>query len=318
VDSQWQIESLALKSRHALEVHGTDDVKIPFTVLVGKKLKPAALIMAGVHGDEYEGPAAILDLVEEINPAALEGSIIFVPFANPEAFAATSRRHPADNGDLNRSFPGEPQGKPTMRLAHLLVSEFVSQADCIFSLHGWGKEALVHPYVEYPAGDSETARTSRQAALASGFEYVYPYLWPKGVLGNYALQRGIPILEGEIGGMATITPHGQKLYHDAILRFLAHFNIFQFQAEVSRAQHGIHVVHHQEIRASQNGLFQSRLTVGDAVSAGETLGVIRGLNGVHLVTLQAPCAGMVGVMRTLSSVTTGDMLFHLFIESEEE
>lgn len=314
MDSQWHIESLALQSRHALEVHGTDNVKLPFTVLVGKKNKPAALIMAGVHGDEYEGPAAILDLVEEINPGALDGSIIFVPFANPQAFAAASRRHPGDNGDLNRSFPGDPQGKPTMRLAHLLVSEFVSQADCIFSLHGWGREALVHPYVEYPAGDSETARTSKQAALASGFEYVYPYPWPKGVLGNYALQQGIPILEGEIGGMATITPRGQTLYRGAILRFLAHFNILQ--PEVRSLQHDIHVVHHQEVRASQSGLFQTRLTVGDAVSAGETLGVIRGLDGVHLETLQAPCAAMVGVMRTLSSVTAGDMLFHLFIESE--
>ena len=149
----------------------------------------------------------------------------------------------------------------TMRLAHLLVSEFVGKADCIFSLHGWGKEALVHPYVEYPAGDSETARVSRQAALASGFEYVYPYFWPKGVLGNYALQQGIPILEGEIGGMATITPRGQKLYHDAILRFLSHFNILQ--AELPSARHGIRVVHHQEILASQNGLFQvaSRLAM---------------------------------------------------------
>lgn len=315
MESQWQLESLALQSRHALAVHGTDDVKIPFTVLVGKKLKPAALIMAGVHGDEYEGPAAILDLVEEINPGALEGSIVFVPFANPQAFAAASRRHPADNGDLNRSFPGDPQGKPTMRLAHLLIAEFVSQADCIFSLHGWGREALVHPYVEYPAGDSETARASRQAALASGFEFVYPYPWPKGVLGNYALEQCIPILEGEIGGMATITPGGQKLYRDAILRFLAHFNILQ--ADVPSAQQDIHVVHHEEIRAAQNGLFQSCLTVGDALSAGETLGVIRGLDGVCLETLQAPRAGIVGVMRTLSSVAAGDMLFHLFIESEE-
>lgn len=309
--AQWQLELLAPRTRHSLEVHAADDVSIPFTVLAGKKPRPAALILGGVHGDEYEGPAAILDLMAAIDPANLDGSVIFVPIANPRAFAAASRLHPVDGGDLNRSFPGEAAGGPTARLADALVKEFVIHADCIFSLHGWGKEALVHPYVEYPAGNSAAASISREAAIACGFPCVYPYAWPAGVLGNFALRQGIPILEGEVGGMATITPQGQKLYRDTILRFLAHFAIMK--AANSETSKPDCILGHHEIRASHSGLFQSSLTLGAPISAGDTLGVIRGLDGRVQTTLQAQHTGMVGVMRMLSSVMAGDLLFHLFV-----
>jgi len=68
--------------------------------------RTVVLVMAGVHGDEYEGPAAVHDVSAEIDPNAVQGSILLVPVANPWAFHAAARRHPGDGGDLNRAFPG--------------------------------------------------------------------------------------------------------------------------------------------------------------------------------------------------------------------
>jgi predicted deacylase len=215
---------------------------------------------------------------------------------------------------LNRCFPGDPDGSATLSLAHLLISQFVSKADCIFSLHGWGKEAVVYPYVEYPAGKSETAQIAKIAAMASGFSYLYPYPWPRGVLGHYALDQGIPILEGEIGGMGTITPQGQALYRDAIRNFLAHFQVLKSPPLFT---HDIHFIHHQEVRATQAGLFRTSLEIGQPVTKSEFLGAILDRGGAPLESLHAPCTGIVGVKRTLSSVGPGDMLFHLFLEADE-
>src|ERR1700693_1455009 len=142
MSAQWRMEGLATSLSHALEITTLDGLtRIPFTVFIGSDRKPVALVIAGAHGDEYEGPAAIQDLLRELDPQRMGGAIIFVPVANPAAFAAATRRHPVDNGDLNRAFPGSAQGGPTEQLAHLLLQEFALVSDCVLSLHGWSKEA---------------------------------------------------------------------------------------------------------------------------------------------------------------------------------
>jgi hypothetical protein len=308
------MHSLPANSRQNLRVRIDPSVEISFTVLRGNGPGPAALVMAGVHGDEYEGPAAILNLIEEIDPSQVQGAIIFVPVANPEAFAANARRHPVDHGDLNRSFPGEMNGTPTQKLAHTLVSEFVAESNCILSLHGWSKEYLVLPYAEYPAGSTEAARTSKAAAEALGFQFLYPYDWPVGVLGNTALARGIPIVETEVGGAGTVTREGQELYRSVILRFLDYFKILRCDKwEACEAL----PIFHQTISASHSGLFQSAVAVGDKVVVGQKLGVVRGLDGRLLESAIAPCDGFVGVLRILASVRAKDHLVHVFMERKD-
>jgi predicted deacylase len=312
--SQWQIESLAVHTRHALHLSLDPFTEIPFTVLVGQTHTPLALILAGVHGDEYEGPTAILDLAAEIDVETLTGSILFVPFANPAAFAAGTRRHPVDKGDLNRSFPGDPAGGPTAQLAHLLFQEFVLVANCIFSLHGWSKEAQLLPYAEYPESSTEAARISREAAYALGFHYLHPYQWPAGVLGNAAGAYQIPIVEGEVGGIGSITKQGQQLYREAILRFLDYFGIFPLNAAAPLEPK---IISHIEILAAQAGLFQSSVEIGERVSAGQQLGLIRALDGSCLQIISSPGAGTIGVQRTIASVQPDNLLSQVFQEREE-
>jgi predicted deacylase len=213
MSSQWQLEELVRCRRHSLVLTTSDGLsKIPFTVVVGAVPTPVALVIAGAHGDEYEGPAAIQDLSSELDPCTVKGAVIFVPVANPAAFAAASRRHPADNGDLNRSFPGSAAGGPTEQLAHLLLGEFALVSHCILSLHGWSKEASLLPYAEYALGDTPAMNASREAARVLGFRYLHPYHWPDGVLGNAVLPHGIPIVETEVGGATAPSRQKGKLF----------------------------------------------------------------------------------------------------------
>jgi predicted deacylase len=314
MSSQWHLEELAKSGRYSLHLKTMDGLNtIPFTVLTGAERTPVALIIAGVHGDEYEGPAAIHTLIEELDPGKIRGSIIFVPVANPVAFAATTRRHPVDHGDLNRSFPGSPHGGPADQLAHLLIGEFALVSNCIFSLHGWSKEASVVPYAEYGEGDTPAISASREAARSLGFPYLHPYHWPAGVLGNTALTHGIPIVEAEIGGMGTITSAGQTLYRSAILRFLAHFQVLQFPTE---PQPEPMIVDHSDLVASHAGLFRSSVELADTVVAGQDIGTVHALDGSLLETLRSPRSGVVAILRRLASVQPGDRLAQLFYQRE--
>jgi predicted deacylase len=311
---QWQLKELAPSGRHFLALTTTDGLaRIPFTVLVGAVRTPVALVIAGAHGDEYEGPAAIHDLIHELDPASIRGSIILVPVSNPLAFAAGTRRHPADNGDLNRTFPGKVDGGPSEQLAHLLMQEFALVSDCIFSLHGWSKEGSVLPYAEYAEGDTPAILASRDAAHSLGFQHLHPYRWPVGVLGNAVLTHGIPIVEAEIGGAGTITSEGQALYREVILRFLAHFKIVDFPALLDPKPV---IVDHSDLFASQAGLFRSCVEPGDSLLADQEIGTVYAVDGSVLEILRSPRSGTVAILRRLASVQPGDRLLQLFWERE--
>jgi predicted deacylase len=322
-NKQWDPERLRLKSRNRLRIEipgydGAGRLEIPFFVLVGKSRKPKFTVVAGVHGDEYEGVNAIAELAREFDPHRLRGTLTLVPNVNPQAFYAGSRRNPIDFGDLNRSFPGSLAGSLSERLAYTILYEFVLGNDLVLSIHGWWHEGAVVPYVEYPQGRSVVARRSRRAALATGLEYVHPYEWLPGQLGAQAARHGVAALEPEVGGMGMISSEGQRICRDMIYRLLAHLGMLD-------ARDGIadppaprpKTIDHGEYRANFAGLFRSYVNIGDAVKKGALLWRIQSLAGESLEEFRAPRAGVVSVLRTFASVQPGDQLCQLFWESRK-
>src|SRR5687768_2004596 len=84
---------------------------LPVAELTGSRPGPTWLLVAGVHGDEYEGPEAIRRAVARLAADRdFSGRVIALPIANPAAYARGSRLTPEDNANLNRSFPGNPNG----------------------------------------------------------------------------------------------------------------------------------------------------------------------------------------------------------------
>ena len=74
--------------------------------------RPRVLLMAGNHGDEYEGEIALGRLIRRLDPARVRGEITILPMANVPAVMAARRRSPLDNGNLNRAFRARPAARP--------------------------------------------------------------------------------------------------------------------------------------------------------------------------------------------------------------
>jgi predicted deacylase len=289
-------------------------VEIPFHVLIGAKTGRRILLIAGVHGDEYEGVASLHDVVSDLDPQTLAGCVIVVPVANPQAFHAGTRRNPIDSGDLNRAFPGDPSGTITQRLAAILFEEFVLGSDALLSLHGWSKEATVMPYAEYPLGEGDIMEKSKAAALHLGMEYLHPYAWPTGVLGEAAIRHGIAAVETEVGGMGTITPEGQSITKSIILRFLQFWSVITDGiAPQTCARPRQKIVDHADVFAACAGLFRSKVQIGRPVSEGDLLGRTFGLDGACLEEIRAPAQGIIAILRTNCSVQPGDRLIQMFV-----
>ena len=104
-----------LRLPHSRDDSAWGSVMIPLTV-VKNGSGPTALFAGANHGDEYEGPLALQELALELDPARIQGRVIIVPFMNYPAFRAGLRTSPIDRGNLNRTFPGRPDGTVTETL----------------------------------------------------------------------------------------------------------------------------------------------------------------------------------------------------------
>ncbi len=315
---QGELAKLKLRSRHLLKLvlpgfAGGIHIEIPFHVLVGRVRKPRLLLIAGVHGDEYESVAALQDLAGEIDPDRLRGTLTIVPVANPQAFYAGTRRNPVDQGDLNRAFPGNPNGTITERVADLLFRNLVLYNDAVLSMHCWSKEATVIPYVECAADRTAAGRASAALANALGLEFVHPYTWHPGLLVASAVRHGIPAVEPEVGGMGMVTPAGQRSYRNIAFRFLHYLKAVDPRAyQIDPPYPDPKSISHSDCRANHAGLFRSRVNAGTKAEEGSLLGTIHGMAGECLDEIRAPRAGVVGILRTFGSVQPGDLLVQLF------
>lgn len=290
-------------------------IEIPFFVLTGHPRQPRALLMAGVHGDEYEGVAVLQDLAREIDPQKLTGTLTIVPVANPQAFYAHTRRHPVDFGDLNRSFPGNPQGTISERLADALFQELVLCNDYVLSMHCWSQEARVIPYVEHQIDDSAAGRKAAAAAMALGLEFIHPYEWPEGLMALSALRQGIAAIEPEVGGRGTLTEAGRLAYRSIAYRFLAHLQMVALpESGLVPACPQPKIVQHTDFIAGHAGLLRTYVRAGEAVSAGQRIATLCDLAGEILEEIRAPRAGTMAIVRGFSSVHTGERVAQVFWE----
>src|SRR5215469_6912348 len=93
------LADLPSRSRHSVDLDVTrladgTVLRLPLNVVVGRAEGPYLTLVAGVHGDESEGVLALMELWNELDPAAFTGRVVIVPVANPPAFAAHRRTSP--------------------------------------------------------------------------------------------------------------------------------------------------------------------------------------------------------------------------------
>ncbi len=120
-------------------------VMIPLAVISNGE-GPTVLLTGANHGDEYEGPIALFDLAATIRAEEVTGRIIIVPAMNYPAFMAGTRTSPIDRGNMNRSFPGRPDGTVTQKIADYFQRVLLPMSDVVLDFHSGGKTLDFLPY----------------------------------------------------------------------------------------------------------------------------------------------------------------------------
>ena len=144
----WVIEK-GEKAQGKIKITGYG-IAMPATVICGVKDGPTILITAGIHSAEYVGIQAAMELAKEFQPEELKGNVIIVPLVNVSGFEHRTMSLVYEDGkNLNRVFPGDPEGTAADRIAYTIVTKLFSIADYYIDLHSGDGFEQLHPYVYY-------------------------------------------------------------------------------------------------------------------------------------------------------------------------
>jgi predicted deacylase len=176
---------------------------------VGNGDGPTALVIGGVHGDEPEGQIAALNLLRELRPEDVTGRVIATPCLSVEASQANTRLWPS-GANLNRSFPGSPDGTLDEQLADYVARELIARADVVVDMHSGGRSSLFLPWAEmHWVDDPAQRRAMVEGMLAWGTDWcvVYIDIAGTGLLVGEAERQGKTVVATELGGGGHVTAH---------------------------------------------------------------------------------------------------------------
>ena len=154
---------------------GWANVMIPITSIAHGK-GPTVLVLGGNHGDEYQGQIAAMKLARELTPEMVTGRIILIPSLNFPAARAATRLSPLDGINMNRAFPGEPEGPVTSQVAHFLTTVLFPLSDVVIDMHSGGRSMEFVPcaHMHLVADRDQRARMfAAMLAWNSDFAFLY-------------------------------------------------------------------------------------------------------------------------------------------------
>ncbi len=289
-------------------------INVPLFVAAGRQTGPTLALLAGVHGDEYEGPMAIARLLQQLPLDDLAGTLLAVPVTNPPAFAAGTRVSPLDGLNLARCFPGDAQGAPSRQLAALIAEEVIAPADALIDLHSGGIAAEMALLIGYCDTGDPLGAASHDLAVAFGAPVLWehPEIAPGRTLSE-AAQRGIPSIYAEAGGGGGAPDDVVRCYREGVERVMRALHMLPGPPPEPR--HHVHWFGSGNtdlaVEAGATGLFHSLVRVGDDVHAGTVIGEILGYDGQILERVTVAQDGIVALVRRLPPVSLGDGLYLL-------
>ena len=272
----------------------TSPYPVEMTVICGSRPGKTLVVTAGVHGCEYVGIEALNRLKRELEPCALSGRVILLPLVNPEGFYHGSKQTiPADGQNLNRMFPGNPEGTFSSQLARVLEETLYPEADFLMDLHGGDVNEALTPLIFFPAAVPDNLSAAASAA-AKALSVPYRVTsTAKNGLYSWAAQCGIPALLVERGERGLWSEEEVSACRENVYELMRHLGILNAasgsisfpQAEIRRAVYE---------EAPADGFWYPAVSAaGQKLKQGALLGTLKDSYGNDIARYTAPFDGVV-------------------------
>lgn len=312
----------ALRLVHSDDRHAFGHVPVPVAVLAGAP-GPTVLLVAGNHGDEYEGQAILLGLVHELDPDALSGRIILLPALNRPAVAAAARVSPLDGVNLNRAFrEGAPAG-PTRSIA-AFVENLLPCCALVADLHSGGGTAI---YADAALATRTQDKALFAANMAAARATQLPVVQILGAtstghsLNSAAEAAGVPMVAMELGGGGRADRVSLARGREAVLGLLAHAGVLAAAPRPPAPQRHVTVKGPQAVVVvPADGVLEPLASPGESVAAGQAVAILHHWREPRRppATLCAEVGGLVLAVAAKGLLEPGDhaVLIAEFVEED--
>lgn len=288
-------------------LHTSSPVNVPVIIERSKKPGPTILFTAGIHGDEVNGVEIVRQLIAKGINKPKSGTIICMPVINIFGFINLKREFP-DGRDLNRVFPGSPNGSLASRVAHKLIRDIVPLVDYIMDFHTGGSGRFNAPQIRIIKGN----RSLNRLANVFGAPFV---LYSKNLSKSfrnscYKLQKPLLLFEG--GKSFHIDDVVTNSGVNGVKRVLNHLDMLSSKFKVSSPKKDCVFINESKWqRANYSGMFKPSIKISYKVSKGDVIGNITDPYGKFNHFVKAQNSGYIINVNESPIVYQGDALFHI-------
>lgn len=306
---------------HSDNVHDASVIPVPIAV-ISSGPGPTALLVAGTHGDEYEGQVVLHELIRETQPQHLGGTLIIVPAANSAAVRGGTRVSPIDGGNLNRSYPGTGDDGPTSQVARLVAGSLLPRADVVLDLHSGGSNSSYVPSTFIYRGPDEAlwARKVRAARLLRlPYAIVVPPRMEPGSLSTAGDDARILTLSTELVGGGTVSRAALAMIRRGLPALLRDAGVMRPGANPAPEDSNVsepvwlELVPESTVTSLVTGIFEPLVDLGDLVRAGEPVARVHFIDELDRAPVEylARTDGVAAIVRHPSLVNAGKHLVYI-------
>ena len=296
-----------------LSVHDDAWGVVPVPVAVIKNGHgPTVILEGGNHGDEYEGPIALGELIRDLDPADVSGRLIFIPAINLPAVNAARRTSPIDDINFNRSFPGDPLGTLTEQIAAYVHDIVMPLGDVFIDLHSGGSSLDIIPSAVIEPGLTPGQHAGNIAAAKAFGTPIAVVIDNRGdprTATSSAAQLGMTVIGTEMAGGGTVSIDALTLCRQGVRNVLSHVGVLKPAGPVPEHSPRLYeLTASAHVLSEDDGVFEPLHKLGTEVKAGELAGRIHFLAqpGRVPVDLHYRASGIVYGKRQFGRVRPGN------------
>jgi predicted deacylase len=289
---------------------GTGEISLPIVIAHGTEPGPVLAITAGIHGGEYVPVVAVRQFVRDLDPARMRGTVVACLLSSPAAFWQRSAFvNPLDGQNLNRSFPGNPLGGPTARLAAWLRENLLARADYYVDCHCGDLPEALEPFTGiHQAPDGTVSEQSRALADCFDVSRIVVSRMQGDTLAAAAM-AGIPAVLVEAGGQGQWSQAEADIHRDGLRRVAALAGILPGD-DTGRPRLPV-FEDAADVLCKRPGLWFPEIAVGTTVTKGARLGRWESVLEDEVEEILAPVAGVLVYGLSSLAAAEGDLLAFL-------
>jgi predicted deacylase len=285
---------------------------IPVVVVHGAKAGPKMALVAGSHGTEYASIIALEKLGQSVSPAELSGTLIIVPLMNLASFAQKMPHvNPVDGKNMNRMYPGKPDGTQTERALWAIGRQVVEPSDYLIDLHGGDLDENLRRYSYWPqTGNEKLDATSRAMVMAFGLDHIIiqknqgPAAPGATPISRFAEDLGKPTIIAEAGHAGTTNAEDVDALIQGAENVMRHLKMLP--GEAKPVEHPVWIGQITTVRSDQDGIFYPLVIPESYVQQGMRIGYTTDYFGNKLADVITPISGVVVYVCSVPSMKKGD------------